>query len=50
MVKSQASIMKIVLYVGLIDLYVCFGFYAVSTIFQLFHGDSSQIHVSWTSA
>ena len=24
------------------------GFYAVSTLFQLFKGDSSQIHVSWT--
>ena len=23
-------------------------FYAVSTVFQLFNGDSSQIHVSWT--
>ena len=27
---------------------VCLGFYAVSTIFQLFNGDSLQIHVSWT--
>ena len=27
-----------------------FGFfYAVSTVFQLFNGDSSQIHVSWTT-
>ena len=24
------------------------GFYAVSTVFQLFNGDSSQIHVYWT--
>ena len=24
------------------------GFYAVSTVFKLFNGDSSQIHVSWT--
>ena len=27
---------------------ICLGFYAVSTVFQLFNGDSSQIHVSWT--
>ena len=27
---------------------VCLWFYAVSTVFQLFNGDSSQIHVSWT--
>ena len=27
---------------------VCFGFYAVSTVFQLFNSNSSQIHVSWT--
>ena len=27
---------------------VCLGFYPVSTVFQLFNGDSSQIHVSWT--
>ena len=26
----------------------CLGFYAVSTVFQLFNGKSSQIHVSWT--
>ena len=29
-------------------LFVCLGFYAVSTVIQLFNGDSSQIHVSWT--
>ena len=30
-------------------LFVClFGFYAVTTVFQLFNGDSSKIHVSWT--
>ena len=28
--------------------FVCLGFYAVSTVFQLFNSDSSQIHVSWT--
>ena len=28
--------------------FVCLGFYAVSTVFQLFKGDSSQIRVSWT--
>ena len=34
---------------GWIDgLFVCLGFYAVSTVFQLFNGDSSQIHASWT--
>ena len=27
----------------------CLGFYAISTVFQLFNGDSSQIHVSWTN-
>ena len=27
--------------------FVCLGFYAVSTVFQLINGDSSQIHVSW---
>ena len=25
-----------------------FKVYAVSTVFQLFNGESSQIHVSWT--
>ena len=37
--------------IHLIDLckeFVCLGFYAVSTVFQLFNCDSSQIHVSWT--
>ena len=29
-------------------LFVCLGFYAISTVFQLFNGNSSQIHVSWT--
>ena len=28
--------------------FVCLGFHAVSTVFQLFNGDSSQIHVSRT--
>ena len=28
--------------------FVWLGFYAVSTVFQLFNGDSAQIHVSWT--
>ena len=35
-----------------VDLFVCFflwGFYAVSTVFQLFNGDSSQAHVSLTN-
>ena len=27
---------------------VYLGFYAVSTVFQLFNDDSSQIHVPWT--
>ena len=27
---------------------VCLWFYAVSTVFQLFNGDSSQIHISFT--
>ena len=26
----------------------CLGFYAVSTVFQLFNSNISQIHVSWT--
>ena len=26
----------------------CLGLYAVSTVFPLFNGDSSQIYVSWT--
>ena len=26
----------------------CLGFNAISTVFHLFNGDSSQIHVSWT--
>ena len=26
----------------------CLRFYAVSKIFQLFNGDSAQIHVTWT--
>ena len=28
--------------------FICLGFYAESTVFQLFYCDSSQIHVSWT--
>ena len=28
--------------------FVCLGFNAVSTVFQLSNGDSSQIQVSWT--
>ena len=28
--------------------FVCLGFYAVSTVFQLLNGDILQIHVSWT--
>ena len=31
-----------------LDSFVCLGFYAVSTVFQLFNGDSSTIYVSWT--
>ena len=31
-----------------IQCYACLGFYAVLTVFQLFKGDSSHIHVSWT--
>ena len=27
---------------------ICLGFYAVSTVFQLFNSDRSQIYVSWT--
>ena len=30
------------------DCLFCLGFYAVSTVFQLCNGDSSQINVSWT--
>ena len=26
----------------------CLGYYAVSTVFQLFNGDISQVHVPWT--
>ena len=26
----------------------CFGFYAISTVFQSISSDSSEIHVSWT--
>ena len=33
---------------GCFVVFVCLGFYAVSTVFQLFNSDSSQIHVSWT--
>ena len=32
----------------LIVLFLSLGFYSVSTVFQLFNGDSSQIYVSWT--
>ena len=28
---------------------ICLGFHAVSTVFHLFNGDSSQIRVSWTT-
>ena len=28
--------------------FICLGFYAISTVYQLFNGDRSQIHVSWT--
>ena len=28
-------------------LFVCLGFYAISTVFQPLNGDSSQIHVFW---
>ena len=34
--------------VGSLSGFVCLGFYAVSTVFQLFNGDSSRIYVSWT--
>ena len=30
------------------SMFVCFKFYAVSKVFQLFNGNSSQTHVSWT--
>ena len=29
------------------SLYACLWFYAISTVFQISNGDSSQIHVSW---
>ena len=29
-------------------IFVCLGFYAVSTVFYLFNGDSSQIDATWT--
>ena len=29
-------------------MYVCLWFFALSTVLQLFNGDSSQIHISWT--
>ena len=29
--------------------FVCLGFFAVSTVVQLFNSESSQIHVSWTN-
>ena len=38
----------LVQYFGCQRLFRFLGFYAVSTVFQLFNGDSSQIHVSWT--
>ena len=31
-----------------ICLFVCLGSYTVSTVYQLYDGDISQIHVSWT--
>ena len=27
---------------------ICLEFYAISTVFQLLNGDSSQMHVPWT--
>ena len=30
------------------NLFVCLGFYTVSAVCQLFNGDSSQIHLSWS--
>ena len=38
--KSQYRLVK--------QLFVYLEFYAISTVFQLFNGDSSQIHASWT--
>ena len=29
---------------------VCLGFYAVSTVFQIFNGYSLQIHVTWITS
>ena len=29
--------------------FICLGFYTVSTVFQLFNSDSSQIHISWAT-
>ena len=31
-----------------VNLFICMVFYTVSTVFQLFNGYSSQIHVPWT--
>ena len=44
--KSVLNAMK--MYLWTLKKFNCLWFYAVSTVFQLFNGDSSQIHVSWT--
>ena len=36
-------------WMSFVCLLVCLGFYAISTVFQLLNGHSSQIHVSWTT-
>ena len=33
---------------ALLTKFICLGFFAVSMVFQLFNGNSSQIHVSKT--
>ena len=38
----------IMIWEDLFVLFVCLGFHVISTVFQLFNSDSSQIHVSWT--
>ena len=39
---------NLLLVLRLYSVNVCFGFYGVSTVFQLFNGDSLQIDISWT--
>ena len=45
---SSSPIYKWFFMLILVFMFVRLGFYAVSTVFQLFNGDSAQIRVSWT--